>query len=263
MVAPCKVMSQSVENRTTRHGEWAHYEVYYNWGFIWINAAEVVFSTNKVSYNGHDALKLRCTGRTYDSYDWFFCVRDTFESVVHPQTLTPYTFHQHNSEGKRRTINDYTYHQADTTIRIKGELWKNSKSLELRYDNKIKWRDNAADVLNMVYKARNIDYSRYKVGEQIPITMIINHEIFNLYIRYLGKETITTKEGRSFKCLKIKPLLVDGTIFSGGEDMTVWVTDDKSRIPVVIEAKVIVGSVKAMFVKGAGFTDNMEAEVKK
>lgn len=252
-----------IENKTTRSGEWARYEVYYNWGFIWMNAAEVIFSTTDFQYNDANVFRLRCVGRTYDSYDWFFCVRDTFESIVDPISLRPYKFKQRNYEGKRRTINDYTYNISDTTISMKGEIWEDDDERTAKYNLQRKSSPNAVDVLTMVYKARNIDYSRYAVGEEIPITMIINAESYDLYIRYLGKERIKTKEGRIFDCIKINPLLVDGTIFSGGEDMTVWVTNDKSRVPVVIEAKVIIGSVKAMFVSGKGFQDNLSAEIKR
>lgn len=249
-----------VENKTTRAGEWARYEVYYNWGFIWMNAAEVNFSTTKTDIDKKAYLKLKCVGRTYDSYDWFFCVRDTFETIVSPDSLIPRKFTQRNYEGKRRTINDYSYSLADSTVRMNGEIWKNHKEREAKYQVSSKWQPHAVDVLTMVYKARNINYKQYRPGTEIPITMIINSQQYDLYIRYLGVETVTTKEGRTFRCLKIKPLLVDGTIFSGGEDMTVWVTDDKNRVPVIIEAKVIIGSVKAMFVDGGGFVGTLAAE---
>jgi hypothetical protein len=64
-----------------------------------------------------------------------------------------------------------------------------------------------------------------------------------MYIRYVGKETIKTKYGK-FRAIKFKPLLIKGTIFEGGEKMTVWISDDKNRIPVRIESPISVGSVK-------------------
>jgi len=45
---------------------------------------------------------------------------------------------------------------------------------------------------------------------------------------------------------------VAGTIFKGGEDLVVWVTDDNYRIPVLVEAKILVGSVKAVLVGAEG-----------
>ncbi|MES1217089.1 MAG: DUF3108 domain-containing protein, partial [Bacteroidota bacterium] len=68
-------------------------------------------------------------------------------------------------------------------------------------------------------------------------------EVYNMYIRYLGKETVKTKY-RKFKAIKFKPLLVKGTIFEGGEKMTVWVSDDGNHIPVRIESPISVGTIK-------------------
>jgi hypothetical protein len=64
-----------------------------------------------------------------------------------------------------------------------------------------------------------------------------------MYIRYLGKEKIKTKYGE-FNAIKLKPLLIKGSIFDGGENMTLWVTDDPNHIPVRAESPISVGSVK-------------------
>ena len=62
-------------------------------------------------------------------------------------------------------------------------------------------------------------------------------------IRDRGKEVIKTKYGK-FNAIKIKPLLLKGQIFEGGENMTVWVTDDANHIPVRVESPLVVGKVK-------------------
>jgi hypothetical protein len=46
--------------------------------------------------------------------------------------------------------------------------------------------------------------------------------------------------------------LVDGTIFKGGEDMTVWVSNDRNRIPILVEANVLVGAVKVYLKSAVG-----------
>ena len=67
-----------------------------------------------------------------------------------------------------------------------------------------------------------------------------------IYIRYLGKEDVKTRNKKLYKCLKFSVKLVEGTIFKGDEDALIWVTDDKNKIPVMIEAHILVGSVKAI-----------------
>ena len=73
--------------------------------------------------------------------------------------------------------------------------------------------------------------------------MFLDNEVFNMYVRYLGKETVKTKYGK-FRAIKFKPLLLKGTIFEGGEKMTVWVSDDENHVPVRIESPIVVGKVK-------------------
>ena len=60
----------------------------------------------------------------------------------------------------------------------------------------------------------------------------------------MGKEIINTKYGK-FHAIKIKPLLIKGSMFDPGEKMTVWVSDDANHIPLRIQASIRIGSVKA------------------
>src|SRR5690606_13074728 len=100
------------------------------------------------------------------------------------------------------------------------------------------------DVLSAIYYARNINYNNFKIGDKIPFTMFLDDEVFYLYIRYMGKFRIKTKYG-TFKAIKIQPLLIEGTLFKGGEDMVVWVSDDRNHIPLRVESPILVGSIKA------------------
>jgi hypothetical protein len=98
-------------------------------------------------------------------------------------------------------------------------------------------------VLSSIYYARNIDFNKYKEGDKIPFSMFMDNEVHNLYLRYMGKETVKTKYGK-FNTIKFKPLLIKGTVFEGGEKMTVWVSDDANHVPVRIESPIVVGTVK-------------------
>jgi hypothetical protein len=99
------------------------------------------------------------------------------------------------------------------------------------------------DVVSAVFYARNIDFSKLNPEDKIAFSMFLDDEVYNMHIRYLGKETIKTKYGK-FRTIKFKPLLLKGTIFEGGEKMTVWVTDDNNHIPVRIESPIVVGNIK-------------------
>ncbi len=221
-------------------GEVIGYEVYYNWGFIWLNAGYVDFSVKSGKYNNRDIYYLSGTGTTYKSYDWIFKVRDHYQSYLDKETLRPLWFHRENYEGGFETDNKYIFNQRDNLV---YSFTQNSER-PFQKDT-LKIPPCTFDLLSMIYYTRNIDFSNLQVGDSVPIISIIDNEIYNLYIRFLGRETIEAKSGEKYRCIKFSALLVEGTIFKGGEDLLVWVSDDRNRIPILVDAKILVGSVKA------------------
>ncbi len=246
------------DNFSFQAGEVVKYHAYYNWGFIWINAGRVEFHVEAGSYNNKAAYHLRAYGSTYKSYDVLYKVRDSFEVYTDTEYLKPFEFKRVTNEGSYHA--NYLYRFDETKQLIYADIQKEDK---LPRQVTLPWKECSFDLLTMVYKARNINYSRYKPNEKIPISMVVDGEIHDIYIRYLGKEQIKNRDGRKFNCLKFSPLLVEGTIFKSGEDMTVWVTDDMNRIPIVVEAKIMIGSVKAVFVGAEGLRHPITAEVEK
>jgi hypothetical protein len=156
-------------------------------------------------------------------------VRDRYESFIDTGTLLPYKFIRHVEEGSYRKDEIVTFDRMSNNANSKEGIYKVPACVQ--------------DVLSEMYMARNIDFNDYKKGDLIPFDLFLDNEVFNMYIRYLGKETIKTRYGK-FRCLKFKPLLLKGTIFEGGEKMTVWVTDDANRLPVRVESPISVGSIK-------------------
>jgi hypothetical protein len=47
-------------------------------------------------------------------------------------------------------------------------------------------------------------------------------------------------------------------MFKGDEDAIVWVTDDVNKVPVQVEAKIIVGSVKAILNEATGLLNEKQ-----
>ena len=106
-----------------------------------------------------------------------------------------------------------------------------------------KTADCTYDVLSAIYAARNFNYKNSEVNDKIYFNFFLDKEFYPSYFKYLGKEIITTKYGK-FKAIKLAPLLLKGTMFEGGEKMTIWMTDDDNHIPVRIQTPIIVGTIK-------------------
>jgi hypothetical protein len=250
--------AQCVENvKAFKPGEKITYFAYYNWGFIWIHAGDVQFTVNQSSLQNRKTYLFEATGNSLKSYDWMYKVREKFQSQVDMETFNPVWFERNSSEGSYKAYENYIFSNPAGKIYSKVE---NSKK-PFKKDS-LKATACTFDVLSLVYYSRTINFDKYKPKEKIPLKSIIDNEVCSLYLRYLGRETIKTRDGRKFKCIKFSAMLVEGTIFKGGEDMFIWITDDDNRIPVLVEAKILIGSVKAYINTIEGASHELKAQVK-
>ncbi len=223
-------------------GEELYYDAVYNWGFIWVNAGKVRFKVEKELFEGKTVYHFSGTGKSVEKYDWIYTVRDYYHSWATISDLKPLKYIRNTSEGKQKTYNVYNFDYQKN--KIYSNTWNSQKAQKL---DTLKLPACLFDIMTAVYYVRTLDLSKYKINEKIPISMIIDNEIYNLYGRYLGKETLETHDNKKFETLKFSILLVEGTIFKGGEDLLVWVSADKNRVPLLVEAKILVGTVKAVF----------------
>jgi hypothetical protein len=221
-------------------GESVYYEVAYNWGIIWVDAGDVHFKVDTLVQDGKPMYYFDSSGKSHRFYDWIFKVRDRYQSVVDAQTFQPVWFTRDTYEGGYEVNNRYDF-DFDRG-KVISAISNTDRPLTI---DTLDIQPCTYDVLSAIYYARNIDFKGLKENDKVPIRFIIDGEFFDLYIRYLGKESIKTRDGKYYRCIKFSAMLVEGTIFKGGEDLIVWITDDPYKIPVFIEAKIIIGSVKA------------------
>ncbi len=227
-----------VEQKVFRAGERLTYKAYFNWNFIWLEAADVEFSVSQPP--DKRAYDLTSIGTSLPKYDWLYKVRDTFRSQIDKETLQPYFYHRNTREGGYRVNNKYRFNYNDSTVYTNTNNSEFGSAIDT-----LTFPGCTFDVLSAIYYTRSLSFEKMEPGDKLPITFLIDNEFFDLYIRYLGKETITTRTDDIYRCVKFNILLVEGTIFKGGEDMTVWATDDRNHMPVLVEAKIVLGKVKA------------------
>jgi hypothetical protein len=210
-------------------GEVITFKIFYNIIGLYVDAGTASFTVNQAKLENKPVYHIVGLGSSNPSYDWIFRVRDRYETFVDTASLKPYKFIRHVEEGGFRKDELVQFdHKKNTATTTKGNF---------------EISDCMQDVLSSIYYARNIDFSKYNVGDKIPFSMFLDNEVHNIYIRYLGKEVLKTRYGK-FHTIKFKPMLIKGTIFQGGELMTVWVSDDKNQLPLRIESPITVGSVK-------------------
>lgn len=237
---PQQARKCGVVNRTFASGERVCYEVSYTWFFIWTDVGEVCFTVDSDNRFGKTLLHLRATGQSHPFYDWFFKVRDLYESWVDPVKLTPYYYNRNIYEGGFTKENEYWFHQSADSVRIRVKR----RGGPNRFVN-LKIPPCTYDVVTAIYYSRCLDFSGAKPGSVYPINVLMDEEIFEVKYRLLGYDELKLAGIGKVPCLKFQVDLVAGDIFSSGQKLLVWVTNDLNKLPVLIESPIRVGSVKA------------------
>lgn len=245
----------SMDNNTFQAGEKVVYKLFYNWNFVWLAAGEVVFTVHELPEQYHVAVR----GRTYPSYEWFYKVRDNYESYLDKETLLPEIHIKDIQEGGYLKYDRTTFYQDQRRIV--------SQRGKTRDDLKPKEMDVEAcmhDLISIIYYARNLDYSALEPQQEIPIKIVMDQEMHPLKIKYLGpKEDVKIKGKGRYNTLRFSPQLITGELFKEGDEMKIYVSNDKNKIPLLIESPVSVGSVKAVLKSYEGLRYPMEAKIDK
>ena len=216
--------------RAFRDGESIRYGLYYTLAGIYVNAGTATFTTRLTQLRNRAVYHLKGEGSSNSHYDWIFKVRDRYESYVDTLEFFPMQFIRNIQEGKYKKFEEVNFNRSTGTAITSEGVYKVPKGVH--------------DVISIVYAMRNIDFGRYRANDTIPFDLFLDNQVYQLYVRYVCKQIVRTTYGR-FNAIKIKPLLIKGTLFQGGEEMDIWITDDENHIPVRIQTPLVVGKLKA------------------
>ncbi len=217
-----------VENKAFKPGERLEYRLHY--GFIDAGIAELTVEKLNKKINGRDIYHMVGKGRSKGTFDWFFKVRDRYETYVDAEGLFPWMFVRRVDEGGYKFSQDYVFYQHKQKVKT-----QDNKEFEVPL--------GVQDMLSAFYYARNMDFSKAKEGDVFTITTFVDDEVWPLKIKYAGKDIVKVN-GKKYKALKFHPVIQTGRIFKDEDDLNVWISDDNNKVPLLAEAKILVGSIK-------------------
>ncbi|MEO6884339.1 MAG: DUF3108 domain-containing protein [Bacteroidia bacterium] len=224
------VKAQELRNENVsafKRGEILNYRIHY--GFIDAATASIEVKNENTLIGGRNTFHIVGIGVSNTNFDWFFKVRDRYETYIDEKALVPWLFIRRVNEG------GYIINQNMVFNQLKHTVNSNGKTLNVP--------PNIQDMISSFYYARCFDFSKAKKGDLFDVPSFVDDKLFNLQIKFLKRETITTTFGK-IKCLVFVPVLQTGRIFKHEEDMKVWITDDANHIPIRAEADILFGSLK-------------------
>jgi hypothetical protein len=187
------------------------------------------------TYQGQECFSIVSHVRSNDFFDTFYTVRDLNRTWMTVDGLYSLGFEKNQREGKyvRNQLVDFDY--AGKKIRIH----KKDKVEEFPLEN-----ERLHDVLSALYFMRTLDVG---VNKEYPIVVCTGDKIWTMKVKVLSEETVKVPSGK-FSCYKVKPELVGEGIFESKGDLYVWLTKDARLMPVLMKAKILIGSITAELV---------------
>ncbi len=238
------------QNNTIAVGEKLVYTASYNMSGLLTDIAQVTMETSEVKTSKNTLMRLKCTAATYNQWDSFFKIRDLYESYVNPKTLTPYLYKRDIDEGGYYKFMQYKYsHKTKTVNSLKRK--RNSKGEYWEEKNKLNISPSAKDIVATLYYIRNLDIHKASVGDQQSFKVLFDNKETLVTVKYIGKETISTKIG-SKECYKLALSLKGSDVLRGKNANLLWLTADANKIPVFAKFKIPVGNGELKITSATG-----------
>ena len=230
----------SAQENAYGNGEYFKFRVHY--GFV--TAGYATLKVKDATISGKEVFHVRGYGETVGVSKWFFKVKDDYQSYIDKEKNIPYRFIRKIDEGgyTKDIQIDFNHSSNRATVNDK----KNNETTVFSFPK------GTQDMISAFYYLRNkLDTENIKAGDEIEMNMFFDNENYKFRLKFLGKEILDTNFGR-VRTLIFRPYVQSGRVFKEKESLTVWISDDNNKIPLLIKADLAVGSLKATLTEFKG-----------
>jgi len=183
-----------------------------------------------------DRYAIRVTARTAGMLDVFYPVEDHFETVVEGGSRLPSRYKVDQHEGSRR---------------------KQKLTLYDQHGGVITYRRN--DEPAIVYTVAGPTYNEFSafmimralpmtVGNEVVVPTFADEKRHEVKVAVEKEETVASLIGK-VACLRVRPHLNFKGLYTKMGDPLVWLSNDRERLPLLIKAKIAIGSLTARLVE--------------
>ncbi len=173
---------------------------------------------------------------------WFMNVDDLYESYFDSYNR-PYRFIRKIDEGGYTLDKELHFDHNNRKVLVINKEKNTAETYSVP--------QKIHDMVSVFYYLRNYDTSQLKPGDEIRVDMFFDEEVYPFKLKFLGKDVLRTSVGK-IHSLKFRPIVQSGRIFKEDESLTIWVSDDANKMPLLIKAKLLVGSLKASLIEYRG-----------
>lgn len=219
------------------------YKVMFKWGLINKQAGDVVINLQNQDGVYHSDLAAKSASWA----DKFYRVRDTLKCDIQIEGFLPLRYEKiaHEDKDFKHDVVTYSRDAVNTYAHCTRYETRNGK---VRKDEQrdLEAVGTTVDMLSVFYYMRNLDYPNWENGHVITINIFSGKRKELLTIKYLGIETVKSDDVK-YEAYKISFTFTSEGGKKTSDDMWAWI-DTTTRIPVKLEGKLPVGSVKCFYV---------------
>lgn len=221
-------------------GEWFQFRIHYGL----ITAGYATLEVDKTTLNGKKVFHIKGEGHTTGVTKWVFNVDDYYQTYMDVEKDIPYRFIRKIDEGGYTKDIQIDFNHQRGTARVTDKKYNTVDDVELPL--------NPQDMVSSFYYLRNqIDHTTIQKGDVVQMNMFFDKSNHKFRLKFLGREVLNTSFG-NIPCLIFRPYVEAGRVFKEEESLTVWVSDDENKMPILIKADLAVGSLKATLTKFKG-----------
>lgn len=227
-------------------GEVLEYKL--NYGLFAVGKAQMKVHDGYYKINGRDCYRVDVFGKTSGAIDWVAKVNDNWGAYIDTAALVPHISYRKIEEGRYRK-NEVIKFDHDTDM-IEAKVINNETG-DFKEPEYFQAPDNIRDIIGGIFYLRTLDFNGLEEGAMVTLKAFFEDTIYDFEIIYAGKEEIKTKAGK-FNALKLVPIMPDNKLFAGENPITVWFSDDLNRVPLKVEANMLIGKASCELIKFEG-----------
>ena len=240
-------------------GESLDFQMHYKWGLIDSNVGSAHVLLDTVRVDGLKCFHTKVSGKTTRLFDLFFKVRENFESWFTCEGIRPLRFMRESHEGSYTARNVYDYRWEADSAYIKADIFSSEHG---KVKTVLPLDDCTFDLPSLFFFARNMDFAQVEPGKKHPMTFAVDDDVYDVHFILYGPETISVKGLGKVRTIRFGARLLAGEVFTGEEDMSIWISDDENRIPVYFEAPILVGTASGWLTGWSGLKHDFSSRIR-
>ncbi|MDD9860077.1 MAG: DUF3108 domain-containing protein [Nitrospira sp.] len=201
------------------------------WG---IPAGEATINVEEVVSDDDRSLRrLVTTARSNDFISIFFPVENYAESIIDAQTLLPQQLIFQRREGSRHEDFDIRFDHVVNQVTLQKNGQPSVHSIV----------PGTHDILSCLYFLRTMP--TLEPGSSVQLNIYHDRKNYQVDVHVEAVEPVAGSWG-TVEAIRLLAVMPFRGIFLNEGNIRFWLTNTEERIPVMMEARVIVGSVRAM-----------------